>query len=152
MAGFQKGEPGAGTTNEDHITPFAKAVKAANASTRVLYYQNTLINFPQTRLGRHVNASVPTSLLLHDKRGRLVYLGGCGSTHAAPNHTIFDHSKAAMRGLWTQNIVDVVKENKVGVWGVWGGKAFEHWNVVCVCVCVCVYVCVCVCVCVLCVM
>ena len=67
--------------NEGRIRGFASSVKAADAqpadnATRVLYYQNTLINFPQTELA----AAVPESLLLHDTRGRLVYLGGCGAT------------------------------------------------------------------------
>ena len=115
MAGFQGDHHGG--INEDHIGAFSRSVKAFNVSTRVLYYQNTLINFPQTRLGQ-VNATLPTSLLLHDKSGNLVYLGGCGSKHAAPNHTIFDHTQSAMRKAWVNNIVDVVRENQGLVDGV----------------------------------
>jgi hypothetical protein len=105
--------------NEDRVTGFARAIKQADdqpadRSTRVLYYQNTLINFGQTRL----SSSVPEELLLHDQRGRLVYLGGCGATHAAPNHTIYDHRKPQMRALWSSNIVGVVKANKGLVDGV----------------------------------
>jgi hypothetical protein len=107
MGGFQGGgNPGG---NEAAITPFAKAVKMDNHSARVLYYQNALINFPQTRLGGS-NSTLPTSLLVHDARGRLVYLGGCGGGLHAPNHTIYDHSQPAMRGAWTANIVDVVRD------------------------------------------
>ena len=116
MAGFQGPKP---CCLEDHIAGFARDVKAANADTRVMYYQNTLINFPQTRLGRKGgNATVPEALLLHDRRGRLVYLGGCGATHAAPNHTIYDHRIAAMRAAWSSNVVDVVQANKGLVDGV----------------------------------
>ena len=97
--------------NEGKITSFAREIKAKDATTRVLYYQNSLINFPQTVLGSLTAPTIPKDFLLHDKRGRLVYLGGCGSTHAAPNHTIYDHSQAAMRAAWTGNIVDVVKAN-----------------------------------------
>ena len=91
------------------ITDFARSIKAQNNTTRVLYYQNTLINFEQTLLGRSSNKTLNDSLLLHDMHGRLVYLGGCGSTHAAPNHTIFDHSLPAMRKAWGDNIVQVQK-------------------------------------------
>ena len=41
-------------------------------------------------------------LLLHDKHGNLVFLGGCGAHHAAPNHTLFDHAKRATREMWAQ--------------------------------------------------
>ena len=78
----------------------------------MLYYQNTLINFPQTELA----AAVPESLLLHDTRGRLVYLGGCG--HAAPNHTIYDHSQPQMRAMWAENVVKVAQANRGLVDGV----------------------------------
>ena len=114
MAGFH----GTGCCNEDHIVEYATSVKDANASARVLYYQNALINFPQTRLGREENATVPESLLLHDLHGRLVYLGGCGSTHAAPNHTIYDHSLPEMRKLWVENIANVTRANPGLVDGV----------------------------------
>lgn len=118
MAGFNGGHNGG---NEKSFTPFAAAVKAqasarsdsaadGNASVRVLFYQNTLINFPQTRLGNLQNSTLPEALLLHDKRGRLVYMGGCGAHHAAPNHTLYDHRQPAMRAAWTQNIVDVAKD------------------------------------------
>ena len=80
----------------------------------MLYYQNTLINFPQTELA----AAVPESLLLHDTRGRLVYLGGCGATHAAPNHTIYDHSQPQMRAMWAENVVKVAQANRGLVDGV----------------------------------
>jgi hypothetical protein len=119
MAGFH----GHGCCNEYHITEFAGSVKKANKSATVLYYQNTLINFPQTVLGRKTtngtyNGTVPEDLLLHDKRGRLVYLGGCGSTKAAPNHTIYDHTKPEMRKMWTDNVVNVVRSNPGLVDGV----------------------------------
>lgn len=91
------------------ITDFARRIKAQNNATRVLYYQNTLINFGQTLMGRSSNKTLNDSLLLHDLHGRLVYLGGCGSKHAAPNHTIFDHSLPAMREVWRDNIVQVQK-------------------------------------------
>ena len=110
MAGFQKGPPtipGVRHHNEDYVVPFAKSVKAGDGTTRVLFYQNTLINFPQSRL----NLTVPEELLLHDRRGRLVYLGGCGCHHACPNHTIYDHSKPEMRRMWVNNIVEVVRAN-----------------------------------------
>jgi hypothetical protein len=105
--------------NEGKITAFASSVKAAdtrpsNESTRVLYYQNTLINFPQTRL----SYQVPEDLLLHDDRGRLVYLGGCGATHAAPNHTLFDHTQPALRALWASNVANVTAANRGLVDGV----------------------------------
>jgi len=104
MAGFH----GAGLNggNEAAFTPFAAAVKARNATARVLFYQNTLINFPQSRLG-NPNSTLNESLLLHDRRGRLVYLGGCGSHHAAPNHTLYDHAQPEMRRRWTANVVEV---------------------------------------------
>jgi hypothetical protein len=82
-----------------------------------LHYQNALINFPQTELGK-VNSTLPEELLLHDKHGRLVYLGGCGSHHAAPNHTIYDHTQPAMRAAWVENIVKVVLSNHGMVDGV----------------------------------
>ena len=120
MAGFA-GSGGCCATdpsccNEGRVTEFARAIKSAKGGngTRVLYYQNTLINFPQTRLSN----TVPESLLLHDKHGRLVYLGGCGSTHAAPNHTIYDHSLPAMRAAWADNVLQVVQDNKGLVDGV----------------------------------
>lgn len=106
MAGFHGAHDPGG--NEAAITPFAHAVKANNRSVRVLYYQNALINFPQTRLGSP-NSTLPASLLVHDARGRLVYLGGCGGGAHAPNHTIYDHSQPQMRAAWTANIVDVVR-------------------------------------------
>ena len=62
MAGFQ-GKPHPGMLNEDQIRNFSSGIKFHNNNTRVLYYQNTLINFPQTRL----NLSVREDLLLHDK-------------------------------------------------------------------------------------
>lgn len=43
------------------------------------------------------------------RAGRLVYLGGCGAHHAAPNHTIYDHRIPDARKLWVQNVVDVAK-------------------------------------------
>ena len=106
--------------NEGRIRGFASSIKAAadaqpaDNATRVLYYQNTLINFPQTELA----AAVPESLLLHDTRGRLVYLGGCGATHAAPNHTIYDHSQPQMRAMWAENVVKVAQANRGLVDGV----------------------------------
>jgi hypothetical protein len=114
MAGFH----GKGCCNENHITEFASSVKKANKSAKVLYYQNTLINFPQTILGRLGNGTVPENLLVHDKRGRLVYMGGCGSTKSAPNHTIYDHTQPVMRKMWMENIVQVVKSNPSLVDGV----------------------------------
>ena len=60
--------------NEEKVVVAAKGIKAISPSVRVLYYQNTLINFPQTRL----NVTVPESLLLHDSSGKLVTLGQCG--------------------------------------------------------------------------
>ena len=89
--------------------------------------QNSLINFKQTRLGNLNAPTIPESYLLHDKHGQLVYLGGCGSTHAAPNHTIFDHSVIAMQKAWTNNIVEVVKENPGLIDGVFAdrGKAIQ---------------------------
>ncbi len=106
MGGFQGSQNPGG--NEAAITPFAQAVKRNNRSAHVLYYQNALINFPQTRLGR-ANSTLPSSLLLHDAKGRLVYLGGCGGGAHAPNHTVYDHSQPEMRAAWTANIVDVVQ-------------------------------------------
>ena len=44
--------------------------------------------------------------------------GGCGSHHAAPNHTIYDHSQPAMRAAWVENIVKVVQANLGDVDGV----------------------------------
>ena len=133
MGGFE-GEGGccgnatAGTTNyqccnEGKISQFAAAVKRANNTVRVIFYQNGLINFPQTVLGRMVNPSIPESYLLHDAKGRLVYLGGCGSTHAAPNHTIYDHRQIAMREAWTQNVVDVMRANPKLVDGVFADRS-----------------------------
>ena len=110
MAGFH----GDGCCLEEHITQFASSVKAANATTTVLYYQNTLINFPQTALSQ----AVPPSLLLHDNNGRLVYLGGCGAHHAAPNHTLYDHTQPAMQALWSDNVAQVVAANPGLVDGV----------------------------------
>ena len=104
-------------TNEAAVGPDAKLLKVLNSSIRVLHYQNTLINFPQTNLGK-ANTTLPESLLLHDKRGRLVYLGGCGSHHAAPNHTVYDHRQPAMREAWVDNVVQVVLANHGLVDGV----------------------------------
>ena len=101
--------------NEGKIAQFARSVKAVNSTARVMYYQNGLINFPQTVLGRLTNSSIPESFLLHDNNGRLVYLGGCGSHHAAPNHTLYDHRQAAMREAWVENIVDVLRSNANGL-------------------------------------
>jgi len=118
MAGFQGNHPynatKHGCCNEDAIIPFSRSIKAYNNDTRVLFYQNTLINFPESGLNR----TVPEELLLHDKRGRLVYLGGCGSTKSAPNHTIYDHANPVMRAMWSDNVVKVVQENKGFVDGV----------------------------------
>ena len=114
MAGFNGHWAG---TNENAVGPDARLLKALNNSTRVLHYQNALINFPQTNLGK-ANTTLPESLLLHDRRGRLVYLGGCGSHHAAPNHTIYDHRQPAMREAWVGNIVQVVLANKGLIDGV----------------------------------
>eukprot|EP01063_Lacrimia_lanifica_P016104 TRINITY_DN2271_c0_g1_i1.p1 TRINITY_DN2271_c0_g1~~TRINITY_DN2271_c0_g1_i1.p1 ORF type:complete len:396 (+),score=127.88 TRINITY_DN2271_c0_g1_i1:72-1259(+) len=105
--------------NEGRVAPFADAIKAVDDGVRVLYYQNMLINFPQTRLAH----SVPESLLLHDAKGRLVYLGGCGATHAAPNHTVYDHAQPAMRALWAENVARVMGDANGTVDGVFCDRA-----------------------------
>ena len=123
MAGFH----GDGCCLEDHITQFAASVKAAsNASATVLYYQNTLINFPQAALSE----TVPPELLVHDRRGRLVFLGGCGATKSAPNHTLYDHTQPAMRALWVGNVAGVVAANPGLVDGVFCDRSGSIADVV----------------------
>lgn len=56
--------------NEGRFPSFARAVATADSSpegkkTRVLFYQNTLINFPQTLLSN----IIPEKYLLHDSKG-----------------------------------------------------------------------------------
>jgi hypothetical protein len=113
MPGYQGN---ASYTNEEQMAPYARAVKSYDSTntTRVLFYQNGLINFPQTTLSK----TIPESYLLHDKKGRLVYLGGCGSSKSAPNHTVFDHTQSASSKMWMDNIVQVVQANSGLVDGV----------------------------------
>ena len=56
--------------NEEKVVVAARGIKGYNSSGRILYYQNTLINFPQTHL-----ATISHDLLLHDKSGNLVSFG-----------------------------------------------------------------------------
>jgi hypothetical protein len=108
--------------NEEKVVVAARGIKQYNKSARVLYYQNTLINFPQT----HLNSSIDPSLLLHDKKGNLVHLGQCGHMHGV-NHTLFDHSNPKMREAWIANAVAVVKNNRDLIDGVFcdRGGAFQ---------------------------
>jgi len=99
--------------NEEKVVVAARGIKAYNKSTRVLYYQNALINFPQV----HLNSTVDSSLLLHDKDGKLVSLGQCGHMHGV-NHTLFDHSNPKMRKAWIDNAVEVVRKNPELIDGV----------------------------------
>jgi hypothetical protein len=108
--------------NEEKVAVAAAAIKAHNASVRVMYYLNSLINFPQTHLHAALAGANASRLLLRDARGELVYLGQCGKMRGV-NHTLFDHSQPAMRAMWTANVAGVLRANRGLVDGVFADRA-----------------------------
>ena len=72
---------------------------------------------PEPRVDNCSSSTWKHDLLLHDKSGNLVSLGQCGHMHGV-NHSLFDQSNPAMRKLWVENAVAVVRENPGLIEGV----------------------------------
>jgi hypothetical protein len=117
IGGGQDNRP-ASCCNEEKVVVAARAIKAANPNTRVMYYQNTIINFPQT----HLNTTLSDDHLLHDAHGKLVFLGQCGKMSGV-NHTIFDHSNHATRKAWVDNVLEVMTKNGDLIDGVFADRS-----------------------------
>jgi len=86
---------------EDIIIASLKKIKSYNASTRGLFYLNSMLNFPRYRLSTNFLGK-NEKYLLHDANGNLVYLSQCNKK--AANQTIFDVSQNETRQFWLNTV------------------------------------------------
>ena len=111
-------------SNEAKILVEARRIKAASNDTKVIFYQNSVINFPQTRL--HARTVANPALLLHDAAGAIVH---CLSHAPRHNLTVFDLSRADVRAAWVDNARSVLRSGAGAVDGVFAdrvGATLEH--------------------------